>query len=686
MADLDLTIRIAQSLTGQETTAQLQKLTSVLTGTARETEALELANIAAQAALDGSTAQLSELKGKLGNTQKEYARLKRDADAAAKALSVDVAKGVASPRVTAQAAAAADAFAEVETRLKRVNAEVSAATKINAGFAQQLKNVQKVTTHVGRSNEALTSKLSKAEAAFGSIGGPVGRLGQTLIRPAKGFTELSSAVGSGNAAILAGISAYAALAVAIVAVTAVAVVFTAAIAAAALKLADVRRSAALTAEAFDALNPEVAAVRGEFAGITRDTGVSSARLQDLAASLADAKVSAEEMPAALRAAALAEAALGQGGASKFISQIKAGELAVSDFATSTQQKLGGIVANQMMGLGSQADTLKRNMSGLFGGLNIETALTGISKLVGLFDQTTAAGSAVKFLFEKFFQPLIDSVNTAATAIEAFALGVLIGLVSMYIKLKPVIKAVSEFFGFDDPTTEETFKKITAAGEFIAPILVGLGAAFLVLVGLLAGATALIALPFVTAGAIIYAAVSAIIAVVQTLTSAFTAAFEFVAGINWGELGTQIMQGLAAGITNAVTAVVQAVTGAVTATIGAAKSLLGISSPSKVFAQIGVFTGEGFAGGIEAETEHAQDALATMVEPPPPPDTALSTMATGAPDTAATPEPASGAGAGIDLSGATFNFYGVENAEQAEERFSEVLTRLLEGDAAALGAA
>jgi len=41
---------------------------------------------------------------------------------------------------------------------------------------------------------------------------------------------------------------------------------------------------------------------------------------------------------------------------------------------------------------------------------------------------------------------------------------------------------------------------------------------------------------------------------------------------------------------------------------------------------------------------------------------------------------------LDLSGATFVFQGVAGAEDAEERFGALLTRLLEGDVAQLGGA
>ena len=42
-----------------------------------------------------------------------------------------------------------------------------------------------------------------------------------------------------------------------------------------------------------------------------------------------------------------------------------------------------------------------------------------------------------------------------------------------------------------------------------------------------------------------------------------------------------------------------------------KSFLGINSPSKLFAQLGGYVGEGFAQGIEGETDTVTDALNSL---------------------------------------------------------------------------
>lgn len=65
-----------------------------------------------------------------------------------------------------------------------------------------------------------------------------------------------------------------------------------------------------------------------------------------------------------------------------------------------------------------------------------------------------------------------------------------------------------------------------------------------------------------------------------------------------DAGANLVQGLVAGATENARALIDAVSGAVSNAIAAAKRLLGIASPSKVFMQFGRFMDEGLAQGIE----------------------------------------------------------------------------------------
>lgn len=68
---------------------------------------------------------------------------------------------------------------------------------------------------------------------------------------------------------------------------------------------------------------------------------------------------------------------------------------------------------------------------------------------------------------------------------------------------------------------------------------------------------------------------------------------------FAQLGANILQGLASGITSALGAVKGAITGAGEATIGWFKEKLGIHSPSRVFAELGGYTMAGLEQGLQA---------------------------------------------------------------------------------------
>jgi len=116
-------------------------------------------------------------------------------------------------------------------------------------------------------------------------------------------------------------------------------------------------------------------------------------------------------------------------------------------------------------------------------------------------------------------------------------------------------------------------------------------------------------------------------------------------------------------------VLAAITGVVGGAISAAKKLLHISSPSRVFAEMGEQTGAGFSAGVDKSAGDAQDAMANMVAPP---------DVSGA--------GGKGGGKSIDLSGSTFVFHGVKDAEDAQRSFAEFFTRVIEGDVTQLGGA
>ena len=104
-------------------------------------------------------------------------------------------------------------------------------------------------------------------------------------------------------------------------------------------------------------------------------------------------------------------------------------------------------------------------------------------------------------------------------------------------------------------------------------------------------------------AIIAGIVQAVPSIVTGLLTAITSSFPRMISA-----GYNLMLGLRQGIWNAVSAVWQALKGAINSVISWAMNLLGIASPSKVFAEIGGYTMAGFAEGILDNTGLVKDAM------------------------------------------------------------------------------
>lgn len=79
------------------------------------------------------------------------------------------------------------------------------------------------------------------------------------------------------------------------------------------------------------------------------------------------------------------------------------------------------------------------------------------------------------------------------------------------------------------------------------------------------------------------------------------------------VGSQIIQGLIGGIKAKAQAAIDAAKGVVSSAINAAKNVLGINSPSRVFHEIGVYIDEGLANGVRASSDRPVRAVRDMAQ-------------------------------------------------------------------------
>lgn len=601
----------AEMAGGDSTVSQLQQIASRLAGAGSAAQVFDTALARTRDALKSTETSSVAAAAALKDGEQKYAELEKAADKAAKALERAAMKGKATPELEQRAQAATSALRGEATALDQLRAKASAATAEHSRMRNAMKELEAAAKAEAKALEnaeakaAGSGKVNEMAEALGKLGGPVGTVGQQVLGLFEGFGKLGGSLGTAAGAALGA-------AVAVVALGAAVVALGAAIATAIVKtaiwavgLADARRNAALASEALSKTSGALKDIGTVVPAVASGVTLATEDLQDLAKQLDAAKVSAADMPAALRAVALAEDALGKGGAAKFIEELKSGKKTVAELSKEMEDKFGGIVGKKLLSLDAQSKKLKSNLAATFGGLNIEPLLAQLAKLVALFDQNTSMGKTLKWVFESLFQPLIDAAAKAVPVLEAFLLGVAIGALKIYIAFKPATKQIKEMFGAADGGG------LPSALEIALFLGKGLAAAIgLVVVGLgiFAAAVAAPIMAFMR----LYAAG---IVAWETIKAGASMAVAYLESISLSDVASNMIQGLADGITNGADKVVTALKGVVQRAISAAKTALGIASPSKVFEGLGDFTAQGFAQGVEGGAGQAQAAMQSMVEPP-----------------------------------------------------------------------
>ena len=343
-------------------------------------------------------------------------------------------------------------------------------------------------------------------------------------------------------------------------------------------------------------------------------GQTTEQLGAMAQKLLAAGVASNKLEAQLRAVAASGAITGTNG-----------EKMASIFAKLAEQGGPGVAKlkfalTSLAGTGvTEADFIKA--------LGITPKAYALAKKAGTLTGTQISDALTKALNAKGKGPLETQANSLS-AIWA-------NLVSNVTKL------------FDEVTSSAGYKQFTAAFKDLAGIFGSNNAAGKAMKTGITGAFSAIfsaaakALPYIKLGIekVIILALKAYIAFKQwqkggqqlngqssiftKIASAATVAWiaikglstAFITLVSWGAklfaIGQQIDDGLAKGITAGTAKVLAAIKGLGTAAMGALKGILGIASPSRVFAQLGAHTAAGFTQGIRGGTGGVQAASAGM---------------------------------------------------------------------------
>ena len=334
---------------------------------------------------------------------------------------------------------------------------------------------------------------------------------------------------------------------------------------------------------------EVAGLGERFKKIPGPVGDAARKLGDLKGALGG--VSIGSIVAVGAVALLAGAVLA--GIGKMFAFASSNADAIRSHAT----RSGGPV----MSLAKQFEKMRKDFGKLFSGLNLGPFLRGMRQITSLFSQNTETGRALKALVEIIFQPMFDQVGAGAPLVKRFFQGMVIATLNITIAVLRLRNKFYDTFG-----NASLFGGLGTMNAALALGEVTMGA-LVVSVGLLVGVVGLLAGAFFGLG---YGAAAA----AGTMYDAFSELPDSLRylGREFLRIGGSIIDGIVSGVTGGVSRAYNAIRGLGSGMAAALRTALGIHSPSRVFAGLGIQIPRGIEAGINQGAGSLDRTVADLV--------------------------------------------------------------------------
>lgn len=266
-----------------------------------------------------------------------------------------------------------------------------------------------------------------------------------------------------------------------------------------------------------------------------------------------------------------------------------------------EEKFGKINAKKMLEFSTIFAKAKEELADLGAGVDLAPMAEALGDITAELGKGTVTGKALRELMTTFGNGLVASFKAAAPFIKGFFTGLVLLALDLGIAYYEVKEAILDVVGDDVLDGFDGVESGILAAKVAAGALAVVLAAAAVGVGI---AVAAIAGPFILIGAaiagVIYAGVKL---------------YEWFQETDFGQLGSDMIDGLVNALKAGVGRVRDGVVGLAEGAKAAFKKSLGIASPSKVFAEYGAFTADGFVDGVEGGSGDANAAVDSMVSVP-----------------------------------------------------------------------
>lgn len=478
------------------------------------------------------------------------------------------------------------AMTKLQDELVAVKARIQANTEafIEAGGAAEDLGKKDVSPEMGGSNLKSFDLLKNSiEATNPALGGMLGQL-----------EKVKGAIGAGGGAAAGWVTA-------IAAAVAVTVAFAAALIKAYVSMAQfaveaasaaIKQQAMLTALTGSA--GAAAQLQSTIEDVASSVPIASAEVGKLAQDLYKSGKRGDELRTALFEASMEAAGLGK--------NVKEGSEAAR---------------KAMLPIEVQVAKLKENFGKLFKDTKADWFLVALEDVLSLFKENTSTSRALKSIVNGLLDPLFAAAQKVAPVVKNVFRGMVIGALLLTIGVLKVKNALVDAFGGGEWLDNATVMKVAIYAGVAAMFAFAVAAAIvLVVLGLLVAAIILVGISMFVVFVLPWLlAIAIVIGAIYLLYEAFSAAYDWIASLDFGAIAGNLIDGLVNGIKSGAGLVMDAIRSMGASMKTTLMAALGIASPSKVFAQLGGFTAEGMAEGIEAGTADVDAAVEHMVSLP-----------------------------------------------------------------------
>jgi hypothetical protein len=498
--------------------------------------------------------------------------------------------------------------------LERLQARIDGDTKALRAMEAAQKRLKAGGMASSDAAKSLADRITAQKSAIAANQAQVIALGgafATTKKKAGGFGDTLSSVLNGSLALPGPIAAIAGAVLALTAATigAIAILVQYGIAQADARRSELLRLEGLTAlrSMYGAATESATALQGAIDRTSATTATSRGDVASLATGLAHARLQGSALSNTLQALSIVEAAAGEEGVrrlrGRLIADARAGRSARA--LGDIESRFGAIARRRMLSLDVQRQKFGESIDALFRDVNVDGFLEGLHQITDLFSQNTVTGRALKTLVTTLVQPLIDGLTAAAPLARRFFQGMVIAVQEITIKILELRLWFRRTFGGSDILSGIDGMTIALDAGMVAvgALVVGVVALAAVLGAALAAGNLFIATGLAIAaviGGVVYAIVRGISAISDWFSS------------GQGErYARSLVDGLVSGLHDGAVRVEREISSLASTARHAIEDSLGIHSPSRVFAELGMQVPRGFALGVERAAPVAAAAVDGM---------------------------------------------------------------------------